>query len=443
MSTQDTTLKEQSQFQSLFEIKAQQLNGHRSDILKQLQQNALDRLGELAFPTRRDEDWKYTSVARILNQEYGDAPEVKIEQNTLHQYLPEGLDAYLMVFVNGRLDKELSNYSGLEKGLSVMTLNEALGHGDFAATAKSFLEGLLKEENAFLALNAAMGQQGVFVHVERNADIQKPLFVLHLTAITEQPALMTPQLFVDAAAGSRFSMIEAYHSLEKTETPYFTDVVNRIRLGANGQLTHYRLQNESRNAFQVSNTAAQQERDSTYSSYQLDLGGRLVRNNLSNLLHDSGTHTDMYGVYLINGEQHIDNQTFIDHAFPHCTSNELYKGVISDKGRGVFNGKVIVRQDAQKTNAFQQNSSLVLSPTAAMDTKPQLEIFADDVRCSHGATVGQLDESSVFYLRTRGLNENPARQMLQHAFLMEVLENVNIQPLHDHLEKLILDKFGE
>ena len=209
---------------------------------------------------------------------------------------------------------------------------------------------------------------------------------------------------------------------------------------ANANVKHYKLQNESSNGNQINNTIVSQDRDSVYSSYVADLGGKIVRNNLSSHLQDSGTNTNMYGVYLGKGKQHIDNQSFLDHAFPHCESNQLYKGILDDQSRGVFNGKVTVQPDAQKTNAYQQNSSLVISETAVMDTKPQLEIFADDVRCSHGATIGQLDEDSIYYLRTRGMNRDQAKATLQFAFLAEVLSHFPLESVRVKIAEMIEEK---
>jgi Fe-S cluster assembly protein SufD len=213
-----------------------------------------------------------------------------------------------------------------------------------------------------------------------------------------------------------------------------------IYLGENAQLSHYRYQYDTASNYYVNNTRIFQDANSTYSSYVLDTGGKSVRNNLYTYLKGSNTNTNYYGGYLVSGKQHIDNQTFIDHAMPHCESNELYKGILDDRSSGVFNGKVMVRPDAQKTNAFQQNSNLVLSPDAKMNTKPQLEIYADDVKCSHGATVGQLDEQSMYYLRSRGLNKGEAKRLLQFAFIAEVVESFENDQMRDFAEQIVREK---
>ena len=290
---------------------------------------------------------------------------------------------------------------------------------------------------------APAARHGLFIHVAKNAVIEKPVYLIHLAAPGETPTFSSYLNIAIAEQSSEASFIEGLFELPGAEGTYFNNLVNRFRVKPNAHIHHYRLQQEGREGFLISNADVEQDGDSTFSSYAIDLGGRLVRNNLVTTLNNPGTGTNFYGVYFAKGEQHIDNHTFIDHAVPHCISNELYKGILTDKAHGVFNGKVMVRRDAQKTNAFQQNSSLVLSDKAQMDSKPQLEIFADDVRCSHGATIGQLDESAVFYLRSRGLSDDQARFMLQQAFLEEVIEFMKLEPVRAFAEQLILEKFRQ
>ena len=362
-----------------------------------------------------------------------------IGENVLKQASFGALEAYQLVFVNGVLDANLSNIENPVKGLTISTLKAGLDE----ETTQELIENSLNSEiglNAFVALNTALVQNGTFIHVAKGTIVDKPIHIMNITVSGGQAIITNPQVLLVAEANSEVSLIETYSAVN--DGTYFTNALARFIVGQNAHVHHYKLQNESVNAFQINNSIATQDRDSTYSSYVLDLGGKTVRNNLSSHLQASGTNTNLYGVYLAKGNQHIDNQSFIDHAHPHCESNELYKGIIDEKGRGVFNGKVNVRQDAQKTNAFQQNSSLVLSDTAIMDTKPQLEIFADDVKCSHGATIGQLDESSMYYLRTRGMNEQKARAMLQFAFVAEVLENFKIDAVKEKALAMMEEKLG-
>lgn len=431
------------EFLKLFELQERTLNGEIDHPFHQMRRRAIDRLQELNFPTRKNEDWKYTSVARVLQPQYREGRMIDLKAEDLKSYGFDGLDAYRFVFINGHFSEELSSSTDeLPKGIAVLNMRDAFAGPLASETAGAVLEHLATaEENPFSVLNTAFSRQGLFIHVAANVAVEKPFHLLYLAAPGEEPVMASQQLLLSAGSSSEVSVIESYYSLPGFEGEYFTNVVNRFQIAANAHVWHYKFQNEGKGGYQITNTEARQHRDSTFSSFYIDLGGRLVRNNVVSILEGEGTSTNLYGVYMAKGEQHIDTHTFIDHALPNCVSNELYKGVITDRANGVFNGKVVVRQDAQKTNAFQQNSTLVLSPFAGMDSKPQLEIFADDVRCSHGATVGQLDEDALFYLRSRGLTEDQAGSMLQHAFLNEVIDNIAVDSLRLKAEELINEKF--
>jgi Fe-S cluster assembly protein SufD len=264
---------------------------------------------------------------------------------------------------------------------------------------------------------------------------------MHYNTATDQPFLFHPLRLFEVATGGQLSVIDTFDGADSAS--YFANVVNIFHVHANAHAFHYKLQNESETAFQINNTTAYQEQDSTYTNLALDLGGRIVRNNLNTIHRGQNITSNLYGALNINGDQHVDNQTFIDHAIPHCQSNELYKAVLDGKSNGVFNGKVMVRRDAQKTNAYQQNAALVLSDKANMDSKPQLEIYADDVKCSHGATIGQLDQTSMFYLRSRGMSEKTAKETLQYAFLIEVLEQIDNEAVQEKAEALLYQKFSK
>lgn len=427
--------------EQLFQRYEEGLNGHQDHPVVHFRKAGFKALQATDFPSRRDEDWKYTSVSRILAPDYKKGSATEVSAASIKPFTYPDLKAILLVFVNGILDKSLSDMDILPEGLQLMEVANA---AEDTAIYKWMEEQVAQEggtgKNTFLPLNQAFADQGIFIGVAKKAQIDRPIHLLFVSTTQKEAQFMHPQLFVRAEQSSSVTIIESYESL--TEGSYFTNTANWVEVGANANVTQYRLQRESKEAFQVNNTLVRQERDSTYTSYAVDLGGHIVRNNLSTELLASGTQTNYYGIYLGNEEQHIDNQTFIDHAQPHCQSNELYKGILSDKARGVFNGKVMVRQDAQKTNAFQQNSSLVLSPRAVMDAKPQLEIYADDVRCSHGATIGQLDETAVFYLRSRGIPDAEARSLLQQAFLEEVLETMGLDAIQERMSAAIAAKLG-
>lgn len=431
-------------FQQLFQEKEQQLNGHANEPLPSLQRLAMERLVKTPFPTRRDEDWKYTATTRILAPAYAPGKGVELASEHVTAANIVCLDAYILVFVNGEFSAKHSQMYGLPPEMTLWPIKDALKDDRFRPTIEA---QLYKEEdttqNAFEYLNMAFGNAGHFIHVPKNVVVEKPIHFLYITETEDQAVFTHPQIVISLERNAELTIIEHYTGDVKKDQAYFTNVANRFHLAENANLKHYRIQDESVQAFHVNNTRVRQQRTSTYSGYLVDLGARIVRNNLGAVLKDQATQTNFYGMYFGRGEQHIDNQTFIDHAFPHCESNELYKGIVNDKASAVFNGKVLVRKDAQKTNAYQQNSSLVLSPKAVVDSKPQLEIFADDVKCSHGATIGQLDESSVFYLRSRGLSDAQARSLLQHAFLKEVLEFMPEEKVINASEELISEKFKQ
>lgn len=441
-AVQDRYTDVKERFQHLFEAQHAQLNRQASHPYHQFRKEAMKRMEGLSFPSRRDEEWKYTSVNRLLQPEYQLGTPADVSEGQLRPFLIEGLDAIRLVFINGAFREELSDIGKLPEGLAVMSLADALANAEYSGAMQRQLDSLMEgQQDPFMVLNAAFARHGLFIHVAKNAVIEKPVYLIHLAAPGNTPTFSSYLNIFVAGQSSEVSFVEGLYELPGAEGTYFNNLVNRFRIKANAHVLHYRIQQEGREGFLVSNADVEQDGDSTFSSFAVDLGGRLVRNNLATTLNNPGTGTNFYGLYFANGEQHIDNHTFIDHAVPHCQSNELYKGILDGKARGVFNGKVLVRRDAQKTNAFQQNSSLVLSPTAQMDSKPQLEIFADDVRCSHGATIGQLDETAVFYLRTRGLPDAQARAILQHAFLEEVLGFMKLGPVKDFAEQLIHKKF--
>jgi Fe-S cluster assembly protein SufD len=434
----NTAIKDR--FVASFQQYRADLNGHRDHPLSKFKQAGFEEFEGMDFPTTRDEDWKYTSVQRMLRHDF---QEVKATSQTVYveEFSFPELNAIQLVFVNGIYNEELSSdLKVVPGGLMIHSMEEALENDDYRAWIDNQIayEGGTAK-NVFLPMNRAFAQSGLFIKTVKGVRIEQPIHLLHIA--TDSDHIAHPQLFVWAAESSELSIIETYNSTQ-TDNTYFNNTANQFQVEANARVHYYRFQQESEAAFKIHNTLVLQGRDSVFSSYIADLGGQMVRNNMSVELTGSNTETNMYGTYLGTGNQHIDNQTFMDHALPHCVSNELYKGILTDRARGVFNGKVLVRQDAQKTNAFQQYGSLVLSDKAIMDAKPQLEIYADDVKCSHGATIGQLDEASIFYLRTRGIPEAKAKNLLQRAFVGEAVEAMPIDAVHDRVMAAIEEKLG-
>lgn len=438
--TQDKFEDTKQYFMDLFTEEAQSFNGAKSLPLFAIRKEAVEKVQGMKFPTRRDEDWKYTALTRVFAPSYKEGKMTPVNREEVARFaLPEA-NPFLLVFVNGQFQPELSDLSDLPDGVIIKSISEAL----LDESLKDKLEKQLKSwqtdaGKTLVTLNTAFARNGFIISVEKNVEVVRPFHFLYLQrSNVEQSYMAAPQHIVHAKQGAQVTLIESYRDQDYNERiPYFINSTNRITVEKNAHVAWYKIQDLHKGSFQVTNTEVEQDRDSTFSSYVIDLGGRIVRNNLSVFLKDQNINTNMYGLYLGKKDQHIDNQTFIDHAFPHCESNEFYKGILTDKAVGVFNGKVMVRQDAQKTNAFQQNSSLVLSETAKMDSKPQLEIFADDVKCSHGATIGQLDEDSIYYLRSRGLSTEDAKSLLQFAFMVEVLEAFKLDAVKDEAEAMI------
>ena len=440
---QDRYAEEKQKFRSLFD-KTKAANQQPAHPLDEYRQRAIARAEQLDFPTRRWEDWKYTSVNRLLQPDYEIGQLVDVDPEVISTFMPEELNAHLIVFINGQYSEQLSKAGELPAGMTVMSLQQAMDSDRFGAIAREQLDHIIDgQEHIFTALNMAFSQHSLFLHSDKNVVCEKPIYILHLSANEETPVLNSHMNIAVAETGSQFTYLEGQFEAPGATGTYFNNIFNRVQVKANAHVHHYCLRQEGENGYLINKVDAEQDRDSTFSNYAVDIGGRLARNDLNTLHKGSNLTTNYYGIYFGKEKQHIDTHTLIDHAEPHCQSNELYKGIVTDSARGVFNGKVMVRKDAQKTNAFQQSSSLVLSNKAQMDSKPQLEIFADDVKCSHGATIGQLDETSVFYLRSRGLNDTEARTMLQHAFIAEVLDYFPHDSIREYAEMLINHKFEQ
>lgn len=448
MTNQITPDKKDSRekFIELFRLYENSLNGQKDYAGHTIQKTAIQRLSnDVDFPTRRNEDWKYTNVVELLQPQYHQPKLVNITTADITPFLFEDLNAYLLVFVNGKYNKVLSSKEELSKKIIVQDIPTCLQEGGPTKTTVSeyLIKWASKEMNPFIVLNTAFAQNGIFIHVPDELVVDRPVHILNIAFTNDEPAVISPQKIIVVGENSKLTVIETYHQLNKPKQTYFTNTVSQLILQRNAVVDHYKIQDEGENAFFINNTEVEQMRDSTYSSYVVDLGGKLVRNNLNSILKDSGTATNFYGIYVGMDKQHIDNQTFIDHAYPNCTSNELYKGILTDSAKGVFNGKIMVRPDAQKTNAFQKNHSLVLSKAASMNSKPQLEIFADDVKCSHGATIGQLNEEALYYMRSRGLSKKEAISVLKQAFLTEITELIKIDPVREKVEQMLVDKFKQ
>ncbi|MBI3909526.1 MAG: Fe-S cluster assembly protein SufD [Armatimonadetes bacterium] len=409
-----------------------------------LRREAMAHFTELGFPTTRHEEWRYTSVAPITRIRF--QPAVADGNGLTQAHLPLGrITGCRLVFVNGRYASELST-PGIhaERG---WTLPRAVKAGSLAAALKTDFERVETHlaryaafhQHPFVALNTALMEDGAFLHIPRGVIVEEPIHLVFIATRAPsgrgEPVVSHPRTLIVAEENSLATVIETYAGPDGDV--YFTNAVTEIVAGENAVLDHYKVQQESEAAFHIATLHVQQARSSTFSSHSISLGGALVRNDVRAVLDGPGSESTLNGLYVARGQQHVDNHTVIDHAKSHCNSHELYKGILDGRATGVFNGKIFVRPGAQKTDARQTNQNLLLSQDAVIDTKPQLEIFADDVRCTHGATVGQLDEDAIFYLRSRGIGVEEARGLLTYAFASDVLGQFKIESLRTHLEELL------
>jgi Fe-S cluster assembly protein SufD len=388
---------------------------------------------ERGFPTSREEDWKFTSVAPIASTEFRrvtDGPRVTAEM--LEPFLFRDHFALQAVIVNGRLVSGLSSISNLPEGVTISGMAEAM-------TSQPPLEGpSLESDNPFVLMNTAFCEGGVFIHIAPKAVLTEPIHVLYVSAPGEKPALVAPRLFIVAGEQSQASVVENYVGLGPTKV--LTTAVTEVLLGPGAVLDHVKVQRETEQAFHMASMFAHLYRASTFTSHAVTFGGRIARNDITATLAGEGAEATLNGLYVTDGETLFDTHSTIDHAMPHCPSHEVYKGILAGQSRAVFNGKIIVRPDAQKTDAKQTNKALLLSGDATINTKPQLEIFADDVKCTHGAAIGQLDPDQLFYLRARGIGADDARNLLIHAFASDVLNGIKHEGVRARLEQDLVEK---
>jgi len=430
--------------------------------LQTLRTQGMARFQALGFPTTKNEDWHFTSVAPIAERTFRVAtresatPAAGVTDRRESSRRKEDGESSLgvnradlerfnfgengwhtVVFVNGMFSEELSSKAGLGKGVRVSSLSAAIKAG--SAGIERYLGKIAKfEQHTFTALNTAFIDDGAFIELAADAVVEQPI---HLVFVSGGEGASHPRNLIVAGRHSRATVIESYVSLR--DSGYFTNAVTEISVGEGAHVDHYKMQRESESAFHVGTVQISQARDSQLHSFSFAVGGSLARTNIYTSLDGDAATCTLNGLYLTDGTQHIDNQTSIEHIAPNCPSHEVYKGVLDGRSHGVFNGKVYVHPEAQKTDGKQSNNNLLLSPGARVDTKPQLEIFADDVKCTHGATVGRLDEQAMFYLNSRGIGRETARVLLTYAFAADVLETIELEPLKMQLEKMVLARFAD
>ncbi|MCA9424347.1 MAG: Fe-S cluster assembly protein SufD [Candidatus Omnitrophica bacterium] len=401
---------------------------------------AFARFNELGFPTPKDEAWKHTNLRPLTEVEFehpqgnlSTAGEL-LEGIVFHQF-----KAHRMVFVDGRFSEAHSDLENLPKGLTVIPLTKAFSsHRELVEKHLAKYAG--EDENpAFVALNTALHEDGALIKVDKGTHIEDPIHLIFLSSSHEHPHSTHPRILVVAEEGSEATLVERY--VGEQGSVYFTNTVAEAVLEDNAVLDHYRLQDESEDAFHIGTVQIELARDSQYRTHAISIGSKIGRNGIAAHLNGPGIECVMNGLFLTQDEQHIDNHTRVIHAEPHCHSHEVFKGILDGHSSGAFTGRIIVKEGAQKTDAIQSSKNLLLSDDAKITPDPQLEIFADDVKCTHGATIGQLDTDAIFYLKSRGIDEQSAKGLLTYAFANEIIEQIKIEPLREYLEQIIAERY--
>jgi len=403
-----------------------------------LRKAGIARFAELGFPTLKDEDWRFTNVAPIAKLPF--LPAFSASQNgwsadDIRKFTFGNLTANRLVFIDGHYVSDLS--TPLSGKIRAESLASALA-SDSSLLEKHLGQHAQTEHNAFTALNTAFFQDGALIHVPPGVTVKDPIHLLFLSTGQETGASSHPRNLIVAEKGSHLTLIESH--ISNGNAPYFTNAVTEMIVGDKAVVEHCKFQDESLNAFHMAALHAHLERGSNFISHSISVGAKLARNNIRTALMGEGLECILNGLYLTQGDQLADHHMVVEHAQPRCNSHEYFNGILSGRSKGVFHGRILVRQAAQKTDAKQTNKNLLLSEDATADTKPQLEIYADDVKCTHGATVGQLNEESIFYLRARGIGADTARRMLIHAFAGEIIERIRFAPLREELDKIVWER---
>jgi len=426
-----------SNYRELFDAAAQRPAAR--DFLPKLKIAAIEQFEAVGFPTTRDEDWHFTSVSPIAERIFRPArpTATALTADDIARFTYSEDDWHLLVFVNGRYEPTLSSFAELDVDAQVMTFGEALKEAPELLAER--LGTLAPSAHAFTALNTAFMADGVVIRVPKNVVLDTPVHIVYITDSHANGASMHPRTLVIAERGAQLTLVETFATIGGGA--YFTNHVAEVVVGENARVDHYKVQREGGEAFHVGTIQATQDRGSIYHAFSFAVGAQLSRTNVFSRLLGEGCEVRLNGLYALEEAQHADHQTFVEHIAPSCSSREVYKGILDGTSHGVFNGKVFVHPEAQKTDGKQTNKALLLSEGARVDSKPQLEIFADDVKCTHGATVGQLDEMALFYMKSRGIGVDRSRALLTYAFAAEVLELIELEPLKVALEALLFERF--
>lgn len=407
--------------------------------LHDIRTEALKMFEEKGFPTKKEEAWKYTSLNAVLNNDFAILPknETAVEFKDVKKYFLNDVDTYKLVFINGVFSSHLS--STTHDGLDVCLMSSALNKPKYKMVIDTYFNEVADKKDSLTSLNTAYAAEGAFIHIPKSTVVAKPIEILYFTTGTV-PNFVQPRNLIIVGENAHVQILERHQSL--TDAVTVTNAVTEIFAQKRAIVDYYKLQNDVLTANLIDNTFVSQKQESRVSVHTFSFGGNLTRNNLNFYQQGERIDSTLKGVTIIGDKQHVDHYTLVNHEQPNCESHQNYKGIYDDRSTGVFNGKIFVDKIAQKTDAFQQNNNILLTDKATLNTKPQLEIFADDVKCSHGCTIGQLDESAMFYMQQRGIPKKEARALLMYAFTDEVISSVAIPDLQLKLQKLISLKLG-
>ncbi len=412
-----------------------------NSFIQNIRQKAIESFSALGIPARKNEEYKYSNVQKLFAEPVTlSVVEAPLSKSAIDKYLIPNLDAHIVVLVNGFYSEELSSLKDLDKSVVVSSLKKAFEKYS-ALIEKHFSTCADINSDAFIALNTAFAVDGVFISVPDNTVVEKPIHIINLI-IAKQSTLFFPRNLFVVGKSAQVQLVETFETHDLPVKAISTSVTE-IAIDENAKVQYYRLQNDCENGQQINTVSASQQKNSHFDTNTVTLSGGWVRNNLNIALNGENCESHLNGLFITSETQHVDNHTLVDHRKPHCESNQTYKGILDGKSTGIFNGKIFVQRDAQKTNAYQSSKNILLSDDATINAKPQLEIYADDVKCSHGSSTGKIDEDALFYLRARGLGIESARKLLLHAFVNDVMQTIRINALRDYLETLIHKKLGE
>ncbi|MCX7551089.1 Fe-S cluster assembly protein SufD [Xanthomarina sp. F2636L] len=391
------------------------------------------------FPSKKDEAWKYTSLNSVLKHDYSVFPkhEKNVEYNDVKKYFIHEIDSYKIVFIDGKYSSHLSETT--HDGIDVCLMSSALNKPKYQLVIDNYFNKIAPKDS-LTSLNTAFSREGAYIQIPKNKMVDKPIQIIHFSTGNEAALMNQPRNLIVVNENSHVQIIERHQSL--TDNPVLTNSVTEIFANKRAIVDYYKIQNDNEHASLIDSTYINQKQESVCSVHTFSFGGKLTRNNLEFYQNGERIDSTMKGVTIIGNKQHVDHNTLVHHIEPNCESHQDYKGIYDDSSTGVFNGKVLVNKEAQKTNAFQANNNILVSDKASINTKPQLEIFADDVKCSHGCTIGQLDESALFYMQSRGIPKKETKALLMYAFSNNVLNSVKIPEIKQRITKIIANKLG-